>query len=222
MLISRIELRESASAATVWRQLRGGYATHRLVWRWLSEDASTQRDFLYRQEGAGCRIRFLTLSPVAPVVDESIWSMDCKEYAPRLSSGDSLRFLVRVSPTRRRSSGPGKGKRHDVVMDAKHNARGGTSERQSEAVLVQRECVRWLGDRTQRCGFSFDPATVRADGYRCHQLRKPGVSNPIRFSSVELEGRLTVKDPVVFVEMLKTGLGPSKAFGCGMFLVKRD
>jgi CRISPR system Cascade subunit CasE len=38
---------------------------------------------------------------------------------------------------------------------------------------------------------------------------------------VTFEGLLRVTDGNAFVSLLKNGLGPAKAFGCGLMLVKR-
>jgi CRISPR system Cascade subunit CasE len=39
--------------------------------------------------------------------------------------------------------------------------------------------------------------------------------------SVTFEGILRVTDGTAFVSLLKNGIGPAKAFGCGLMLVKR-
>ena len=64
-------------------------------------------------------------------------------------------------------------------------------------------------------------------GYRAHLVRdkNSGLSGKTRgmnrFLSVELTGELVVKDPVRFLDMIKKGIGPAKAFGCGLMLIRR-
>jgi len=43
----------------------------------------------------------------------------------------------------------------------------------------------------------------------------------IRFSTLDFTGLLTVTDPDVFLDKLEQGIGPAKAFGCGLMLLKR-
>ena len=43
----------------------------------------------------------------------------------------------------------------------------------------------------------------------------------IRYSTVDFQGLLQITDPQRFKAMLFKGLGPSKAFGCGLMLVRR-
>ena len=40
-------------------------------------------------------------------------------------------------------------------------------------------------------------------------------------SNLDFEGQLEVTDPVVFLEKVKAGFGPQKAFGCGLMLLRR-
>jgi CRISPR system Cascade subunit CasE len=58
-----------------------------------------------------------------------------------------------------------------------------------------------------------------ASAYQQHLLRKKGNTN-IRFSSIDFAGNLTVTDPEKFKQVLFSGIGPAKAFGCGLMLVK--
>ncbi len=43
----------------------------------------------------------------------------------------------------------------------------------------------------------------------------------IRFSTLDFEGILTVENTNEFTRMLFAGIGPAKAFGCGLMLVRR-
>lgn len=42
----------------------------------------------------------------------------------------------------------------------------------------------------------------------------------IQFSSVDYTGMLTVTDPGLFLQRLSQGYGKSRAFGCGLMLIK--
>jgi CRISPR system Cascade subunit CasE len=44
---------------------------------------------------------------------------------------------------------------------------------------------------------------------------------PIRFSTLDFEGVLVVRDPARFIAKVATGFGPQKAFGCGLMLLRR-
>jgi CRISPR system Cascade subunit CasE len=42
----------------------------------------------------------------------------------------------------------------------------------------------------------------------------------VRLSTLDFDGLLTVADPGRFGELLFSGLGPAKGFGCGLMLIK--
>jgi CRISPR system Cascade subunit CasE len=59
----------------------------------------------------------------------------------------------------------------------------------------------------------------QAAGYRWHALPRKG--RTAGFSSVDFEGLIEVTDARLFVNALYQGIGPAKAFGCGLMLVRR-
>ncbi len=222
MYLSKIQLPPDAPASPrLWDMVQSGYDVHRLVWSWFADGPDRRRDFLYRHEGAGASSRFLTLSERRPVDPSGLWSIEAKEFAPVLTAGDRLGFLVRVNPTVRRASGPGQGGRHDVVMDAKTRARAAGHEPPPDATLVQEEGLRWLAGRAAAAGFSLEEGGARVDSYTQTSFRRPGGAGEASVSVMDIQGVLTVADPTVFLETVRKGLGPAKGFGCGLMLLRR-
>lgn len=90
---------------------------------------------------------------------------------------------------------------------------------------------KWFVDKGDRNGFELvrdnnpdgnnekSPLKFQAASYRWHAMPKKGKS--AGFSSVDFDGELTVTDPELFQAMLFNGVGPSKAFGCGLMMVGR-
>jgi CRISPR system Cascade subunit CasE len=62
---------------------------------------------------------------------------------------------------------------------------------------------------------------LRVSGYRQYRLLKARGKSPIRFSSLDFDGVLTVTEPDRLCQTLFDGIGPAKAFGCGLLLVRR-
>lgn len=77
----------------------------------------------------------------------------------------------------------------------------------------------WLIKRGENYGFSIEPHQLQATGYRWNAL--PEKDRKAGFSSVDYEGVLTVTDSGRLLEGIARGMGPSKAFGCGLMLIKR-
>ncbi|MEO8379266.1 MAG: type I-E CRISPR-associated protein Cas6/Cse3/CasE [Acidobacteriota bacterium] len=221
MYLSRIELRDDAGrAGAFWKRIASLDDVHRVVWSWFGDRPDRERDFLYRLEGEGSKARFFTLSERQPVDGDGLWRIESKVFQPKLAPGDRLVFSLRANPTVRKASGPAKGKRHDVVMDAKVAARAGGDER-SMTELVEGTCFAWLSARAERCGFEIGVGDVRTEGYRSARFPRGRGRDDASITTVDFAGCLTVRNPGAFVDALAHGIGPAKGFGCGLMLVRR-
>ncbi|WP_369600857.1 type I-E CRISPR-associated protein Cas6/Cse3/CasE [Hahella sp. SMD15-11] len=87
-----------------------------------------------------------------------------------------------------------------------------------------RRVLKWWQDKAANHGFEVGmgksglPA-LEVSGYRWHPL--PEKHRTAGFSSLDLSGEVRVRDADKFTHMLMTGIGPAKAFGCGLMLVRR-
>ncbi|WP_409456193.1 type I-E CRISPR-associated protein Cas6/Cse3/CasE [Tamilnaduibacter salinus] len=83
---------------------------------------------------------------------------------------------------------------------------------------MEANAEQWLVNRSEAWGFTLD-TTPQLSGYRQHQWQRK--QRQIRFSSVDYEGVITVADPERLRAALFNGVGRSRAFGCGMLMVRR-
>lgn len=238
MFLSRVELAPSAAEhEAFWREITKPYGAHQALWKLLGRGPEQKRDFLFRPEEGKSRVGFLVLSRDQPKDDdEGLWAIESKPFAPALKFGQRLGFRLRASPVVMR-----KRARHDVVMDRKAVLKAAGTALPDEATLVREAGLMWLNAQAARAGFKLVEADldaigddglveakperqvcVRVDGYRQHRLRSgPRHTEPIRFSTLDFEGQLEVTDPAIFLEKVKVGFGPQKAFGCGLMLLRR-
>ena len=91
---------------------------------------------------------------------------------------------------------------------------------------VDKTLESWLTNKSEANGFKLmhdekrDRLKFQAESYRWHNLAKKGKT--AGFSSVDFDGILEITDPKTFInKCLYTGIGPAKAFGCGLMLVRR-
>ncbi len=201
------------------------YREHQHLWRLFDTDPDAERDFLFRREQpAGGFPRFYLLSRREPRHDDKVWQIETKAYRPAVHAGQQLAFSLRVNPTVSRRDAQGRQVRHDVVMDLKHHMgfkEMPADERPLLAELIQQAGLEWLQKRAERHGFSFSPGELRVEGYQQHRASKKGGKKPIRYSTLDFTGLLTVADAGLFQQALTKGIGPAKAFGCGLLLVRR-
>lgn len=207
-------------------------AHHRLMWT-LFPDPDAKRDFLWRADEKG---KFLILSAREPQGSRLFEPLESKPFEPVLAEGDRLMFLLRTNATRDRRSGPQddvapgtrrrprRARRVDIVMHAMRmqEIKGGTTGADSRAdrrMDVAGEAAReWLAAQGERRGFSVDALAV--EDYRVCKLKRRG-GREATFGVIDLRGLLSVRDPEVFTSALLTGFGRSKAYGCGLMLVRR-
>ena len=218
--------RDAAHARTL-----GPYEEHQWLWRFFPGQPEANRDFLFCHREIEGASRYYLVSGRPPTSPDVAWHVQTRGYAPALDSGARLRFDLRANPVVT-SQRDGKARRDDVVMAEKKRLlqeRGlkNWSEWQGADKpqlydLVDRTCQRWLIRRAETHGFLVDEDALRVDGYLTHSERRHlPRTQQLRFSTVDFSGVLTVTDPDRFRSALTTGIGPAKAFGCGLLLVRR-
>lgn len=209
----------------------GPYEEHQWLWRFFPDQPDAKRDFLFCHREIEGASRYYLVSERPPTSPDAAWSVQTRGYAPELDAGARLRFDLRANPIVT-SQRDGKARRDDVVMAEKKRLlqeRGLKSwsdwqdaDKPQLYDLVDRTCRRWLTRRAETHGFLVDEDALRVDGYLTHAERRHLPSKQqLRFATVDFSGVLTVTDPARFRAALTTGIGPAKAFGCGLLLVRR-
>lgn len=226
MYFSRIKIDVQSATSEELEILAKGnaYGIHQILWQMFPKDENAQRDFLFRIESGNGFPFFYMVSERRPEPYGNLIKVETKTYAPQLTDGQRLLFSLRVNPVvTKKDPGSGQRARHDVIMDAKHNLPRPFSA-QNEIMpseLEYNEGIKWIQSRSAGLGFDFEPDLVRVFGYQQHVFRKPKQKAPIRFSTLDFNGELIVTDAIRFLKTLCQGIGPAKAFGCGLMLIKR-
>lgn len=237
MVFSRVRI-EPGSLAQIelLRILQGNiYAVHQLLWKLFPDNPDAKRDFLFRQEFEKEQLAFektrrglplfYVVSQRKPVPVSGLLKVESKEYMPVLKIGMRLMFDLRANPVVARSTeGKERSVKHDVLMDAKFNARQeGVTDKKEIRKSMQNAAAKWLIEKSALNGFTVETSKeepwLDVYAYQQHLLRKKG-NGKIQFSSIDFSGTLIVTDPEKFKETLFCGLGPAKSFGCGLLLVK--
>lgn len=224
MYFSKIELRKEIRIEKIAQLLRGdnyGYRFHQHIWQ-LFKSENGKRDFIYREENREKWPSFYTISQRQPRENSETWDIKIKEFAPKLSVGQPLFFILRANPLRTKDkfdNGKRRRVRCDVVMDAKKEYKNRGIIPPHLGKLMQEEGEKWLQARMLRHGFEIQQ--VRVEGYQQHRLFKKLVKKPIQFSTLDFEGVLIVRDVEIFLNSLYSGIGSARGFGCGMMLIRR-
>ena len=225
MYFSKATLRPGAARSAAYQRLTAeGHAAHRLAWSLFADDPGRDRDFIFRWDPDRREPVLHTVSAREPHDREGLFRVQTKPYDPQLREDQPLAFRLRANPVVKKRDENDKQRVHDVVMNRKHEMRrdGSWDSRDlTETQLVQQEGVKWLQRRTNHYGFDFRDDHVRADAHRKHSFEKPRNGRAVTFTTMDLNGRLRVSDPKVFRQAaLFGGVGPSKAYGCGLLMVR--
>lgn len=202
----------------------GAYRHHQTLWALFSDSPERCRDFVYRQKDDEPGLSFLVVSKRLPSDKFNIWEMETKTYDPVLSAGEQLKFSLRTNPIRTGRNADGKQARFDVVMDKKKALREqgiSREEMPSQAAIAQEAGACWLIGRQKKIGVEIDSGQLRVDGYRILEMPRAKGGGRIRIATLDFDGFCRVVNPEKLKNALFNGLGPAKAFGCGLLLIKR-
>ena len=217
MYFSKITLKATANKADYAQTVCSNtYKEHQVLWKLFNDDPDAKRDFIYRYEPQQNTPEYYIVSERKPVDNDYLWNIQAKNYEPVLVTGQQFAFMLRVNPVVTKA-----GKRHDVVMNLKHDKYKDKGTRPSTQEIVEEAGREWLASRAKTGGFSFDDSSVRIDGYQPKTSGKKRGNNEIRYNTMDFRGILTVTNSERFAITLKQGIGKAKAFGCGLMLIRR-
>lgn len=203
MHLTRLTLDPRSAQAR--RDLGNAYEMHRTLARaFVADDQSPPARFLWRLEAGGNA--WATPMVLVQAAAEADWSavqalpnylqrpVESKRLALEewVEGGGCHRFRLQANPTVTRQ-----GKRYGLVGEA--------------------EQLAWLGRQGERHGFSVEAALVTASDV----LNNRKGEGLISLQRVCFEGRLQVTELAAFSRALTLGIGPGKAFGCGLLSLAR-
>jgi CRISPR system Cascade subunit CasE len=214
MFLSRVELD--------WSQARNPYNMHRAVWTLFpgqERESRNRKDeeragFLFRVEdsSAGKPARLLVQSRITPQLPgNGIRVIDSREFNPQPSAGQQLAFLLTANPVK-------------TIVDENGRQNGkGEPKKCRVPLLTEEQQLEWL-DRQLTSGARL----VRADTQShpplfFHRKGKGGndKNHNGKLQAVTYQGEIEVTDPSALLKLMHDGIGPAKAFGCGLMLVRR-
>ncbi|PXZ08222.1 type I-E CRISPR-associated protein Cas6/Cse3/CasE [Gilliamella apicola] len=219
MYFSRVTLKLNRLPYVMQQKMQnsGPYAIHQ--WLWQLFPNQEKRCFLFREERIGKGYQYYLLSEIAPLTNHELFLVETKPYQPKLTVGMKLIFSLRANPVVFKN-----GKRSDVMMNAKYLAKQQGLD--NEIKIRQNEAaINWLIKQSESRGFSLSTTDGQqldctVINYTQEQFIKKSNLKPITYSSVDYQGVLTVMDVDLFLNTIYQGVGKSKGFGCGLFLLK--
>jgi len=127
-----------------------------------------------------------------------------------INSGRTLRFRLRANATRK--------------IDTKTGPDGERHNGRRVPLRDPEQAVAWLGRHAETSGFNLvqgttgPSVTVRPSAPVTGRRSLRNVT----IEAVTFDGLLTVDDPRLLYEAIRSGIGPAKAYGCGLLSVARN
>lgn len=205
MILSRIEL--------PWESARNPYELHRNVWRLFpgekresrASGEDSRQGFLFRIErhSTGRPARLLVQSRRPPVPADGISLLGTREFHPQPEVNQRLGFVLTANVVK-------------TITDTARDAKPDKKSEKSRVPLIREEDRRdWLRRKLEA---SVDVETAEVLAHPPLYFRKGGYGGKI--ATCTFEGVLRVKEPDSLKKLLENGIGPAKAFGCGLLLVR--
>jgi len=168
------------------------YQWHKALWECFS--SAKKRPFIFRVDQDRNQITFLMQSLIQPLVQP--WGLWQTKIVPKsFFEKDKYLFSLRAYPAFKKS----------IYKE------DGTRERQGIRV-PHMEPEKWLCEKAEENGFTIEGVSIIQ---RHNQTASKGFH-----VAVDFQGVLTVKNKELFLTTITNGVGPSKAYGMGLFLLK--
>ena len=206
MILSRAEI--------PWPAARRPYEHHRQLWRLFPDHPPERRrqqdeqrlGFLFRIEDnrPGQPARVLVQSKVRPSPAEGIALIGSRELDPRPRPGQRLAFLLTANPI--------KTIKDAQITDKPHKRR----DTCRVPLITEADQTDWLCRKLEGAAVVDTVSVLPHQPVYFRRGDKAG-----KLALVTFEGQLTVDDPSQLRALLDNGIGPAKAFGCGLLLVRR-
>ncbi|MGF1545921.1 MAG: type I-E CRISPR-associated protein Cas6/Cse3/CasE [Thiotrichales bacterium] len=206
MFISRVEL--------PWDAVRNPYEIHRRLWhlfpgqgremRKQGDDA--RQGFLFRieEQATGRPTRLLMQSRFAPGRAEGLNLLGSREFFPAPNPGQRLAFILTANPIR-------------TITDEQRDAKPGKRSEKCRVPLIKEdEQQQWLA---RKLANGAELENVRILPLAPLYFRKG--NRAAKLVTCTFEGVLRVSSAGILNGLLENGVGPAKAFGCGLLLVRR-
>jgi CRISPR system Cascade subunit CasE len=153
--------------------------------------------------------------------DPQVTVRDYQPLLDRLQAGDEYAFRLTANPVRT--------SKHPESLTGAQRHRSDDGRLVRSARLGHRTVAAqtsWLSERAGRCGFELPRSSAEQPGEPAYDMavttrsrvsfRRRGASEKVVIQVVTYEGRLRITDVDLVRTAMLSGIGPAKAYGCGL------
>lgn len=185
------------------------YQLHKMIWQLFPDKADDERSFLFRVENTRqkCEQHILlqSLSKPQAASRELLMLKEPKEVHLDVKAGNRYRFMLCANPTKKITDKDGKTHNQGKVR---------------VPLIHDEEIVAWL--KRQLVGSAEVDSIELVQKNLLHFYKnKSGDKHVGKIQTVTFLGTLTVEEPELLVTKISSGIGPAKAFGCGLLTLAK-
>lgn len=175
------------------------YALHSELWKAFPDAKKEERPFLFRSERRKGELTVLMLSQEEPREIPHAALVRKASFAPILGRGEHYRFSLRANPVKRLKE-----------------------ERCRVPLISGDNLTAWLSRKLDRAARLLHVDILAQESLRFQKTDKQK-SEPymIDIATTDYEGTLECTDQEALLSLIRSGVGPAKAFGCGLLLLRR-
>lgn len=187
---------------------RNPYEIHRVLWKLFPENIGASRDFLFRVgQSDRNRAEILMQSLREPEISsKEVQILACKEYPLSLEAGQRLRFLLVANPIK-------------TINDELGRKNASGEPKKCRVPLVREADQRGWIERKLLNAASLESLII--DLAFPLRFRKGKEDRAGKIKPVSFQGILKVEESGNLMQLIQTGIGPAKAFGCGLLSLAR-
>lgn len=185
-----------------WSIARNPYELHRAVWSVFPGHEDDRRGFLFRVEveQPGLASTLLVQSewePEAPATNIRV--LASRPYLPKLSVGQLLRFRLTGNPIK-------------TIPDVRRRLNRKGEVKSCRVPLIQEESqFGWLGRKLHDAAHVQTAVINKIQPLYFRKSSRAG-----KIMAVTFDGLLQVTNPNLLWQLMQSGIGPAKGFGCGL------
>ena len=187
------------------------YQLHKKIWRLFPEQAGEQRSFLFRVENLGqVGVQKILLQsrykPQAALGD--LLLLQSKEMTlTGINKQSKLRFMLRANPTKKIKDQQGKLTNQGKVR---------------VPLIDEKEIMAWFKRQLQECAdISDDELSILRQDLLSFRKSNDRQQHFGKIQTVTYSGIMMVSDHRLLIDKIDSGIGPAKAFGCGLLSIAK-
>lgn len=185
------------------------YLLHKKIWQLFPDKADEKRPFLFRVENLGQRgvQHILLQSSYKPQqVQGELLLLKSKEVQLNgITNGRRYQFLLRANPTKKIKDISGKTTNQGKVR---------------VPIIDETEIIAWLNRQFEGIA-EIEAVTLVQQDLLYFKKDKENQKHVGKIQTVTYSGILTVKEAEPQINKIKEGIGPAKAFGCGLLTLAK-